>query len=177
MTDPITARLLPAPTVRLRFREMVDDDLEQVAQMLADPVTMAFYPAPKTRAESGEWIRRMQLRYSADGHGLWVIETFDGTFVGDCGITWQSYNGIPVREVGYHVRRELTGRGFATEAAMACVELARAHFAPSQLTAIIHPDNLASRRVAEHLGMTHIADDRAHPWVVRTVMGMQIERG
>ncbi|WP_417512406.1 GNAT family N-acetyltransferase [Microbacterium sp.] len=62
------------------------------------------------------------------------------------------------------------------DAAHACVEVVRRQFAPTLLTAIIHPDNIASRRVAEHLGMTHIADDRAHPWIVRTVMGMIVER-
>ena len=147
-----------------------------MAQLLGDPQTMVFYPVPKTRTESAEWISRNQQRYDLDGHGLWIIEMHDGSFLGECGITWQSYNGIAVREVGYHVRRDLTRRGYATEAAMACVELARDKFAPSRLTAIIHPENIASLRVAEHIGMTHIADDHAHPWIVRTVMGMQLER-
>ncbi|MGM7697087.1 GNAT family N-acetyltransferase [Microbacterium sp. A84] len=171
----MTRRLLPDPTERLRFREMVDTDLDDMARMLGDPETMAFYPAPKTRAESAEWISRMQGRYAADGHGLWLIETLTGEFVGDCGITWQSYNDTPVREVGYHVRRDVQGNGYATEAARACLELVRREYAPTLLTAIIHPENVASRRVAEHLGMTHIADDRAHPWIVRTVMGMAVE--
>lgn len=167
-------RLLPEPTARLRFREMHDADLDELAQMLGDPETMRFYPAPKTREESAEWIDRMQERYDRDGHGLWLIETHAGEFVGDCGITWQSYNDTPVREVGYHVRRDRQGSGYATEAARACVELVRREFAPTLLTAIIHPDNAASRSVAEHLGMTHIADDHAHPWIVRTVMGMNV---
>jgi RimJ/RimL family protein N-acetyltransferase len=171
----VTVRLLPDPTERLRFREMSTRDLDDMARMLGDPEVMAFYPAPKTREESAAWIERMQERYARDGHGLWIIETHDGEFVGDCGITWQSYNGSSVREVGYHVTRELHGRGFATEAARACVELVRREFAPTQLTAIIHPANTASRRVAEKLGMTHIADDHAHPWIVRTVMGMTVE--
>lgn len=170
----MTRRLLPDPTARLRFREMVAADLDDMAQMLGDPETMRFYPAPKTRAESAEWIDRMQERYTGDGHGLWLIETHDGEFIGDCGITWQSYNDTPVREVGYHIRRDLQGAGYATEAARACVELVRREFAPTLLTAIIHPDNVASRTVAEHLGMTHIADDHAHPWIVRTVMGTNI---
>lgn len=169
-------RLLPQPTARLRFREMAEHDLDDIAQMLGDAETMKFYPAPKTRTESAEWISRNQQRYALDGHGLWIIETHDGSFVGECGITWQSYNSIAVREVGYHVRRDLTRRGYATEAATACVALARAEFAPTLLTAIIHPENIASLRVAELLGMTHIADDRAHPWIVRTVMGMRLER-
>lgn len=176
MSESITPRLLPQPTTRLRFREMVDSDLDNMAGLLGDAETMAFYPAPKTRAESAAWISRNQQRYKQDGHGMWVIETHDGVFIGDCGVTWQSYNGITVREVGYHVRREVTRRGYATEAATSCVELARAEFAPSLLTAIIHPDNVASLLVAEHLGMTHVTDDRAHPWIVRTVMGMQLER-
>lgn len=167
--------LLPSPTARLRFREMGAQDLDDMAAMLGDPEVMAFYPAPKSRAESAAWIDRMQERYTRDGFGLWVIETLDGEFVGDCGITWQSYNDIPVREVGYHVRRGLQGRGYATEAAHACVELVRREFAPTLLTAIIHPSNTASRRVAENLGMTHLADDHAHPWIVRTVMGMIVE--
>lgn len=168
-------RLLPAPTARLRFREMVDSDLDDLGGMLGDAETMRFYPAPKTRAETAEWISRMQGRYRSDGHGLWVIETHTGEFIGDCGITWQSYNDVPVREVGYHVRRDRQGAGYATEAARACLELVRAELAPTLLTAIIHPDNDASRRVAEHLGMTHIADDHAHPWIVRTVMGMTVD--
>ncbi|WP_258132501.1 GNAT family N-acetyltransferase [Microbacterium sp. MYb72] len=167
-------RLLPAPTARLRFREMELDDLDDMAALLGDPEVMSFYPAPKSRAESLDWIERMQLGYAEHGHALWIIETHDGAFIGDCGITWQSYNAVPVREVGYHVRGDQQRKGYATEAALACVELFRQEFAPGVLTAIIHPDNGASRGVAENLGMTHIADDHAHPWIVRTVMGMDV---
>ncbi|MEU4015996.1 GNAT family N-acetyltransferase [Microbacterium sp. NPDC028030] len=167
-------RLLPEPTDRLVFREMTENDLDAMADMLGDPEVMTFFPAPKTRDESAEWITRMQQRYREHGHGLWVIETHDGDFVGDCGLTWQSVNDTPVLEVGYHVRRAMQRQGYATEAARACVELVAREFAPTLLTAIIHPANDPSRRVAENLGMTHIDDDRAHPWIVRTVMGMQV---
>jgi len=171
----VIRRLLPEPTPRLRFREMNENDLDNLAALLGDDEVMSFYPAAKTRAESLEWIRRMQEGYTRDGHAMWIIETHAGEFVGDCGITWQSYNDTPVREVGYHVRRDLQRRGLASEAAQACVELVAREFAPTVLTAIIHPENVASRRVAEHLGMTHIDDDRAHPWIVRTVMGMTVD--
>ncbi|WP_164233682.1 GNAT family N-acetyltransferase [Microbacterium hydrocarbonoxydans] len=168
-------RLLPAPTDRLRFREMSTDDLDAMAALLGDPEVMAFYPAPKTREESRAWIEGNRERYAEHGHGLWIVETHDGGFVGDCGITWQAVNGSPVLEVGYHVRRDLQGRGFATEAAGACLALVKQELSPTLLTAIVHPENLASRRVAEKLGMTHIDDDRAHPWIVRTVMGITVQ--
>lgn len=168
-------RLLPSTTSRLRFREMRTSDLDPLAALLGDPEVMAFYPAPKTRDEASDWIARSRRSYDENGHGLWIVETHDGAFVGDCGLTWQSYNHTPVLEVGYHVRTELQGQGYATEAAGACVDLVREQLAPTLLTAIIHPENTASRRVAEKLGMTHIADDHAHPWIVRTVMGMQVD--
>lgn len=168
-------RLLPAPTARLRFREMSLHDLDDMAALLGDPQVMAYYPAPKTRQESLDWITRMQSSYAEHGHGLWIIETHEGEFLGDCGLTWQSANDVPMLEVGYHVRAVRQRRGYATEAARACRELVRTEFAPTLLTAIIHPENVASRTVAEHLGMTHIDDDRAHPWIVRTVMGMRLD--
>lgn len=173
MSRPVR-RLLPVSTSRLRFREMTTDDLDAMAALLGDPEIMAYYPSPKSRSESAEWIARMNERYETHGHGLWIIETHDGVFVGDCGITWQSVNDVPVREVGYHVRRGMQRQGFATEAARACVDLVAQEFAPTLLTAIIHPENAASRRVAENLGMTRLDDDRAHPWIVRTVMGMHV---
>jgi RimJ/RimL family protein N-acetyltransferase len=167
--------MIPAPTARLRFREMTPADLDDMAALLGDPEVMRFYPAPKTRDEAAAWIAGSQRRYADDGFGLWIVETHDGEFVGDCGLSWQPVNGRSVLEVGYHVRAALQGRGYATEAATACRELAREH-GFTELNAIVHPENIASRRVAEKLGMTHVEDDLAHPWIVRTVMRMPLTR-
>lgn len=40
--------------------------------------------------------------------------------IGDCGITLQEVDGTQLLEIGYHLRRDLWGQGFATEAARAC---------------------------------------------------------
>ncbi|MGI6877865.1 GNAT family N-acetyltransferase [Microbacterium sp. gxy059] len=168
-------RLLPRPTARLRFREMVAEDAGDLLRVWGDADAMRFYPAPKTADEMDEWILRMRRRYAEDGIGLWILETHDGAVVGDGGLTWQEVNGRRVLEVGYHVVPEQQRRGYASEAAAACAELARSRFAPIDLTAIIHPENVASRRVAESLGMTHTEDDHGHPWIVRTVMSMSLD--
>lgn len=165
--------MIPAPTQRLTLRELVADDLDDMVGLLGDPVVMRYYPAPKTRPEVERWIASSRRSYAVHGFGLWRVGTHDGEFVGDCGLTWQPVNGRMVLEVGYHVRAALQGRGYATEAAAACRDLARAAgFA--ELTAIVHPENAASLRVAEKLGMRHVEDDLAHPWIVRTVMGMSL---
>lgn len=150
----------PKPTARIRFREMAESDLGEISALLGDPVVMRYYPAPKTREEASRWISWNQDNYATYGFGLWIIETNAGDFVGDCGLTWQHVNGAPRLEVGYHVRSELHGRGYATEAAGACLEFARTSTDADALVAILHPENRASERVAEKLGMTRVGDDR-----------------
>jgi RimJ/RimL family protein N-acetyltransferase len=146
---------IPDPTERLTFRAMTEADLEPMAALLGDPDVMAYYAHPKDRAEALEWIRWNQRLYKEHGFGLWVIELrTSGEFVGDCGLTPQEVDGITEIEVGYHVRRSLQRQGYATEAAAATREFARNVLGLSRLIAIIHPENVASQRVAEHIGLT-----------------------
>lgn len=166
--------MTPPATARLRFREMTDGDLDAMAALLGDPAVMTYYPAPKTRAQAADWIARNQARYAEVGYGLWLVETHTGEFVGDCGLTWQPTYGVDRLEVGYHVRADLQGRGYATEAAVACRDYARNTLGSADLVAIIHPDNTPSRRVAEKLGMSRIDDDTSGPIPIRTVMGMPL---
>jgi RimJ/RimL family protein N-acetyltransferase len=155
---------------------MTSGDLDDMARLLGDPLVMEFYPAPKTRDEAARWIAWNEENYAAFGFGLWVVETREGDFVGDCGLTWQDVNGERKLEVGYHVRSELQGQGLATEAAAACRDLAREHGIADALVAIIHPDNTASERVARKIGMTRLDDERGGDIAVRTVMGMTLTR-
>ncbi len=165
--------MLPHPTDRLRFREMTLADLDVMSSMLGDPLVMTYYPSPKTRDEAAAWIEWNRDNNARHGYGLWIVETHDGEFVGDCGLTWQNVNGRSELEVGYHVRLDLQGRGYASEAALACLEYARDVVGVGLIVAIIHPDNAASLRVAERLGMQHLEDDLGAP-LVRTVMGVEL---
>jgi RimJ/RimL family protein N-acetyltransferase len=166
--------MLPAPTTRLRFREMSQADLDDMADLLGDPKVMEFYTAPKSRDDAARWIAWNQDNYATHGFGLWIIETHAGQFVGDCGLTWQDVNGVPMLEVGYHVRGTFHGQGYATEAAAACRDFARTELGAAELVAIIHPDNIASERVAQKIGMTRRADDHGGPIAVRMVLGMTL---
>ena len=146
---------IPEPTERLVFREMTEADLEPMAALLGDPEVMAYYAHPKDRAGALEWIRWNRRLYQEHGFGLWIIELREtGEFVGDCGLTPQEVGGITEIEVGYHVRHSLQRKGYATEAAAACRDFAREELGLSRLIAIIHPENVASQRVAEHIGLT-----------------------
>ncbi len=154
---------------------MASADLDNMTALLSDPVVMTYYPAPKTRDQASQWIAWNEANYAEHGYGLWIVEAHDGQFLGDCGLTWQEVNGRMELEVGYHLRVAVQGLGFATEAATACKDFARHELNVERLVAIIHPDNAASRRVAEKIGMRHIGDDRRGTIATRTVLGVQLD--
>jgi RimJ/RimL family protein N-acetyltransferase len=128
------------------------DDLDDMAALLCDPEVMRHYPSPKSREEAGTWITWNQRNYLEHGHGLWIIETHDGRFVGDCGLTIQDIQGEPFVEVGYHVHRAWQRCGLATEAAAASRDAAR-RAGVSHLVAIIRPESMPSQRVAQKIGL------------------------
>ncbi len=131
---------------------MTDDDLDDMARLLGDPLVMAHYPRPKTRDEAQDWIGWNRSNYRRDGLGLWIIDNQHGRFVGDCGLTWQTVDGQTDLEVGYHVLPAFQGQGLATEGAAACLKTARA-LGHRRVIAIIRPSNVASQRVAMKVGM------------------------
>lgn len=144
--------MAPLRTTRLVLRQMAMSDLDDMAALLGDARVMRYYPAPKTRKQAEAWIAWNLDNYTRYGFGLWLVQTLDGAFVGDCGLTMQDVDGQQEVEVGYHVRAELQGQGFATEAALKCRDHATA-LGFQRLVAIINPANIASQRVAIKLGM------------------------
>jgi [ribosomal protein S5]-alanine N-acetyltransferase len=141
-------------TRRLILREFVAEDQDVLARVLSDPETMRFYPAPLDPAAVEEWIARNHRRYSKDGHGLWaIVLKSTGELIGDGGLTMQTVDDSEEIEIGYHVRRDCWGQGFATEAARACREYGFRKLRAERLISLIRPENLPSRRVAEKNGM------------------------
>lgn len=139
---------------------MTDNDLDLMVRLLGDPDVMTHYDHPMSREECRSWIDWNKRNYARDGYGLWIIETHDGEFVGDCGLTWQPMDGQSL-ELGYHVLPIHQGRGYASEAARASVELARQH-GEEYVIAIIAPGNSPSIRVAEKAGLTYSKNAMYH---------------
>ncbi|MBI4260928.1 MAG: GNAT family N-acetyltransferase [Actinobacteria bacterium] len=143
------------------LRRYRPDDLDALLGILGDPETMRYYAHPFTAEESKLWIDRQLDRYERDGFGLWAMDLReDGRFVGNCGPTAQMVDGDREVEIGWHVHRSLWGRGLATEAGAACVGYAFERLDLDHVISLVRPENVASWRVAEKLGM----------WVDRTTM-------
>ncbi|HEY1462750.1 MAG TPA: GNAT family N-acetyltransferase [Terriglobales bacterium] len=146
-------------TPRLQLREFVPEDVDALAQVLSDAITMQYYPAPYDRQGVADWIERNRRRYDDNGYGLWAMTLkSSGELIGDCGLvvqnieeTGEEQNEI---EIGYRVRRDHWNQGFATEAARACRDYGFSELKAQRLISLVRPENLPSRRVAEKNGMT-----------------------
>lgn len=142
-------------TDRLVLREMTMADVDDLMGIFGDPEAMRYYPSTKSREEAEGWVRWVLDSYAANGFGLWVaMLKGTGEFAGQCGLTLQDLDGAAEPEIGYLFLRRLWGRGLATEAARACRDHAFGSLGLARVVSLPDSANLASRRVAEKVGMT-----------------------
>ena len=141
-------------TPRLALRELVPGDIDFVATMLADPDVNRFYERRFTRTDAQVWLDRQLERYRRDGHGLWLMLNREtGTPMGQVGLLLQDVDGARQPEIGWLLHRPFWGCGYATEAAAATRDAAFTRWTYLDVISLIRPENLASQRVAERIGM------------------------
>ena len=156
-------------TPRLLLREMTEDDFPALHVILSDPETMRYYPQPYDEAGTRRWIAWCRDSYAKHGFGLWAV-TLDGEFIGDCGISMQPINGQWLPEIGYHIRKDHWRKGYASEAAAACIRVAFEQFGFPAVYSYMNADNEPSRRTAMKNGMTQVdAYDDPHHGALRVL--------
>ncbi|WP_044291317.1 GNAT family N-acetyltransferase [Rivularia sp. PCC 7116] len=140
-------------TNRLILRGFCEQDLDAYAQMCADEEVMRYIGKGKvlSRAESWRSMAAIIGHWYFRGYGLWAVEERkSGEMIGRIGC-WKPEGWIGL-EVGWSLRRNFWGRGFATEAGKASMDFAFTKLQQSHVISLIRPDNAASRKVAEKLG-------------------------
>jgi RimJ/RimL family protein N-acetyltransferase len=95
------------------------------------------------------------------GYGYWAVEEkASGRYIGELGFAdfkrdnRPSIEGLP--EIGWALKLEAHGKGYATEALKAAVAWGDSHLDSTRTACIIHRDNHRSLRVAEKLGYNAI---------------------
>jgi RimJ/RimL family protein N-acetyltransferase len=115
---------------------------------------------PETREETRAVIERVKRRWAEVGYSWWTFfERTTGEIVGaGClqnlrrGSTPQPDPDCPM-ELGWRLRRDRWGRGYASEAGFAMGDFAFDAFRPDELLAVCDPANTASSGVMKRLGM------------------------
>lgn len=153
--------MFPLETARLRLRALVPEDAEALHAVYAHPLVARWIGAhglDDVRREI-EWhvatIGRLGHAFGA------VEERVTGRLVGDCGLQLLEHRGPDV-ELGYDLHPDAWGRGYATEAARACVTAGCERLGLQRIVAVVRPNHTASRRVLEKTGLVLEGPCRAY---------------
>ena len=112
-----------------------------------------------------EFVARQQRHYREVGYCLWkLILKQEGRLVGFCGL--QPLDDLPGVEVGWWLAQDQWGQGLATEAARVAVRDGFERIGLARIVSIAQPQNRASIRVMERLGMRYEGDVKHHGFAV-----------
>lgn len=152
---------------RLILRGWREEDLPAFADLNADPRVMEHLPKTLTRNESDQFATRICAHFEEYGFGLWAVEVLDvAPFVGFVGLAVPKFDAhfTPSVEVGWRIAYSHWNNGYATEGARAAASYGFSELGLSEIVSFTVPQNVASRRVMEKLGMSHDPnDDFEHP--------------
>jgi ribosomal-protein-alanine N-acetyltransferase len=112
--------------------------------------------------------------------GLWAtIYKENGKFIGRCGLLPWSIDGRQEVEVAYTIARSYWGQGLATEAAEAILQYGFRQLNLSRLVSLIEPENAASQRVAEKIGMRfekRVDEGEYTPFFIYSISKLTLEK-
>jgi ribosomal-protein-alanine N-acetyltransferase len=134
---------------------MVEDDVDALLLVFSDPKVMqSFGGVLFDRSMMERWVRRNLDHQDRHGYGLFsLIHKESDELMGDCGLEHMEVDGRPEVEIGYDIRSDYWNRGLATEAATAVRDFAFETARLPRVISLIRPTNVASKRVAEKVGM------------------------
>lgn len=142
-------------TERIILRRITPDDYPVLCMMLQDIEVMYAWEYAFSDEQVNEWIDRTLRRYEQTGYAHFLaIDKYTGEAVGQIALLWEEIKGKECMGIGYMLRKDCWGKGYAIEGAKACVEYAFRHLHVPEVIADIRPCNVASCSVAKRLGMT-----------------------
>jgi len=143
-------------TARLILRPFRADDVDLMAELMANPDFMRFSLGVYSREQTTAFVEKV-INWQRDGlpSQFALVTRSSGTLVGYCGFFNQVVDEIGEIEIGYRLHPARWNQGLATEAATAVRNHAFRDLGLPRVISLIHPDNIASRRLAEKIGLTH----------------------
>ena len=141
-------------TERLILRQFTAADAQGMLDILTQEPTLRYFPpgGALSREKVARMIERLNQHWDEHGFGLWAVTLKkDGRLIGRCGL--QRLPETDEVEVDFILNPDDWGHGYATEAGRAAVKYGFSQLGLDEIVGIVHPDNAASRRALEKLGM------------------------
>jgi RimJ/RimL family protein N-acetyltransferase len=153
-------------TERLKLRPIIPTDRTTLEALWADPQVMRFLPTgqPRDREAVQALLNYLVEHWQAHGFGVWAVQLKDREdLIGYCGLQYlhaepggidpETARSLHEVELLYGIASAHWGKGYGREAAQAAFHYGFEKLHIPRIVAAIHPDNLASRRILEGLGM------------------------
>jgi len=154
-------------TPRLILRQWQQSDQEPYISLNAVPEVMEYFPSIKTPAETLTQIERISDYVDRHGYGFFAVERKDNhRFIGFTGICEPGFEAYftPCIEIGWRLSRENWGYGFATEAALACIDFGFDKLNLKEIYSFTAIHNYRSEKVMQRIGMNK-AGEFDHPLI------------
>ncbi len=144
-------------TPRLSLRPFQSTDAEILHRIYQEEGVLRYFPnpVPPPRDRVDRWLAGQRSHWEKYGYGNWGIVPAGGYEM----IGWVGLQFLPElneTEVGFVLGRDYWGKGYATEAARKSLQFGFERVRLQQIIALVHPDNIASRRVIEKCGMQYL---------------------
>ncbi len=142
-------------TARLRLRKLTENDAAFVLRLVNEPAFLTNIGDKEVRnlddarrfIREGAWTNQPK-----PGYGQLLVELKDsGEPVGVCGLLYRP--SLDVTDVGFALLSPYQHQGYAYEAATAVLQYGRATLGISQIVALTVPENTASIKLIEKLGL------------------------
>jgi [ribosomal protein S5]-alanine N-acetyltransferase len=143
-------------TERLRFETWKPEDLDLLFELHADArVQTSYAPGPNKWTTEGIKLRLTGYMEEQANFGFtkWKLSLSDGTFIGRAG--WSPWEESTL-EIGYAIKPQFWNNGYGSEAVRALVAWGQAHRPQDTLVGFALPNNDASRRILEKVGMEFV---------------------
>ncbi len=154
-------------TERLTLRDWREDDWPRFFRHTNTPEVMRWLGGVMDARQQADFTRRIEACRAAHGHCFWAVERDNdgghlaGQVLGFCGLKRADAPGSPLAgevEIGWRLREDAWGHGYAHEAARAALEAGFETFGAARIVALTVIGNTPSIRLMERLGMERRPD-------------------
>ena len=142
---------------RLGFRNWRNEDLEEFAILNSEEEVMKHFPKILSKKEVEKFIEKLRNHFAKNGYTYYATEILETKeFIGMIGLAFQEYktNFTPAIDIGWRLKRNAWGKGYATEGAKRCLEYAFNELEINKIISVCTIKNKKSENVMRKIGMT-----------------------
>jgi RimJ/RimL family protein N-acetyltransferase len=153
-------------TLRLTLRPWMEADVPEFVRVTNTPTVMEFLGGVRETEEFYAGFLRAQACQAQNGFCFWIVERRnDKALLGFCGLKIGNVGPVTGEiEIGWRLRADAWGQGYAREAAAASLDWAWRNLSCPRVVAITAATNARSWRLMERLGMQRLWElDFEHP--------------